>query len=36
VKGKGVPGLEGTSRAHYTTLTDDEVQRTIALLEAVQ
>lgn len=36
VKGKGVPGVEGTSRAHYTTLTDDEVQRTIAFLEAVQ
>ena len=30
VKGKGVPGVEGTNRAHYTTLTDDEVQRTLA------
>ena len=32
VKGKGVPGVEGTSRAHYTTLSDDEVQRTLAAL----
>ena len=36
VKGKGVPGIEGTSRAHYTMLTDEEVQRTLASLEAVQ
>ncbi len=35
VKGKGVPGIEGTSRAHYTMLSDDEVQRTLAALEAV-
>jgi len=34
VKGKGVPGVEGTARAHYTTLTEDEVQRTLAALEA--
>jgi transketolase len=25
VKGKGVPAVEGTSRAHFTSLTDDEV-----------
>ena len=36
MKGKGVPGVEGTSRAHYTMLTDEEVQRTLASLEAVQ
>ena len=36
VKGKGVPGVEGTSRAHYTMLTDEEVQRTLASLEAAQ
>ena len=36
VKGKGVPGVEGTGRAHYTMLTDEEVQRTLTLLEAVQ
>ena len=36
VKGKGVPGVEGTGRAHYTTLTADEVQRTLAALEGVQ
>ena len=36
VKGKGVPGVEGTTRAHYTMLTDEEVQRTLASLEAVQ
>ncbi len=35
VKGKGVPGVEGTSRAHYTTLSEDEVQRTLAALEDV-
>jgi transketolase len=33
VKGKGVPGVEGTSRAHYTVLSEDEVQRTLAGLE---
>jgi transketolase len=36
VKGKGVPGVEGTGRAHYTMLTEDEVQRTLAALEAEQ
>jgi transketolase len=36
VKGKGVPGVEGTGRAHYTMLTDDEVQRTLAALDAIQ
>ena len=33
VKGKGVPGVEGTTRAHYTMLTDDEVQQALAGLE---
>ncbi len=33
VKGKGVPGIEGTTRAHYTMLSEDEVQRTLAALE---
>ncbi len=36
VKGKGVPGVEGTSRAHYTMLTDDEAQRALSALEANQ
>ena len=27
VKGKGVPGVEGTPRAHYTSLSADEAQR---------
>lgn len=36
VKGKGVPGIEGTSRAHYTMLSEDEVQRTLAELEKTQ
>ncbi len=36
VKGKGVPGVEGTSRAHYTTLTEDEARATLAALEAVR
>ena len=36
VKGKGVPGVEGTGRAHYTMLTEEEVQRTLASLEAVR
>jgi len=33
VKGKGVPGIEGTTRAHYTMLSEDEVQRALAALE---
>lgn len=33
VKGKGVPGIEGTPRAHYTRLKDGEVQRALAALE---
>ncbi len=33
VKGKGVPGIEGTTRAHYTMLSEDEVLRTLAALE---
>ena len=36
VKGKGVPGVEGTGRAHYTMLSEEEVQRTLTALEAVQ
>jgi len=34
VKGKGVPGVEGTARAHYTLLKEDEAQRAYAALEA--
>jgi transketolase len=34
VKGKGVPGVEGTSRAHYTRLTPPEAEAALALLEA--
>jgi len=33
VKGKGVPGIEGTSRAHYTMLSEEEAARTLAALE---
>jgi transketolase len=36
VKSKGVPGVEGTSRAHYTMLSEDEVKRTLEALEAAQ
>jgi transketolase len=32
VKGKGVPGVEGTARAHYTMLSEDEAARALALL----
>lgn len=32
IKGKGVPGIEGTRRAHYTMLSEDEVQQTLAAL----
>jgi transketolase len=35
VKGKGVPGVEGTARAHYTRLKPEEVERTLAALGAV-
>lgn len=35
VKGKGVPGVEGTARAHYTMLKPDEVEQTLRALEAV-
>ncbi|HSQ00778.1 MAG TPA: transketolase [Candidatus Dormibacteraeota bacterium] len=34
VKGKGVPGVEGTTRAHYTQLTAEEAARTYAALGA--
>lgn len=33
IKGKGVPGVENTSRAHYTQLTDKEAQSAIVRLE---
>jgi transketolase len=36
VKGKGVPGIEGTSRAHYTFLSEDEARATLAALEGVR
>jgi transketolase len=32
VKGKGVPGVEGTSRAHYTMLSEDEARATLEAL----
>jgi transketolase len=35
VKGKGVPGVEGTQRAHYTMLMPEEARKTIEALEAV-
>ena len=35
VKGKGVPGIEGTARAHYTKLSAEEVRRTLVALETV-
>jgi transketolase len=34
VKGKGVPGVEGTPRAHYTRLSREETQRALAALGA--
>jgi len=34
VKGKGVPGVEGTARAHYTQLSAEEAARARAALEA--
>ena len=33
VKGKGVPGVEGTPRAHYTSLSEEEAERALAALE---
>lgn len=33
VKGKGVPGIEGTTRAHYTSLTEEEARRALDALE---
>ena len=33
VKGKGVPGVEGTARAHYTDLSAEEVRRTLDALD---
>jgi transketolase len=32
VKGKGVPGVEGTARAHYTCLSEEEAARARAAL----
>lgn len=34
IKGKGVPGVEDTARAHYTELTSEEAERALASLEA--
>jgi len=34
VKGKGVPGIEGTTRAHYTMLSEDEAKLALMALEA--
>jgi transketolase len=34
VKGKGVPGIEGTSRAHYTMLSEEEARQTLTALES--
>jgi len=36
IKGKGVSGVEGTARAHYTMLTDEEARRALVALEAIQ
>jgi transketolase len=36
VKGKGVPGIEGTPRAHYTKLQPEEARQTLEALEAVR
>jgi transketolase len=33
IKGKGVPAVEGTTRAHYTTLSDDEISEALATME---
>jgi transketolase len=33
VKGKGVPGIEGTSRAHFTQLTKAEAEAALSNLE---
>jgi transketolase len=33
VKGKGVPSVEGRRRAHFTTLTGDELEEALATLE---
>ncbi|MBI2764817.1 MAG: transketolase [Chloroflexi bacterium] len=36
VKGKGTPGVEGTGRAHYTRLTAEEAEETLAALSAAR
>jgi transketolase len=33
IKGKGVPGVEGTLRAHFTQVTEDEARRALASWE---
>ncbi len=33
IKGKGVPAVEGTTRAHYTTLSDDEISEALETME---
>jgi transketolase len=33
VKGKGVPSIEGSTRAHYTSLSDEQVEEALAALE---
>jgi len=33
VKGKGVPAVEGQTRAHFTALADDEIKEALAMLE---
>ena len=33
IKGKGVPAVEGTTRAHYTTLSDDEISEALEAME---
>ena len=33
LKGKGVPAVEGTPRAHFTSLQEDEVKAALAMLE---
>ncbi|HVN85333.1 MAG TPA: transketolase [Candidatus Binatia bacterium] len=33
IKGKGVPGVEGTPRAHYTMLSDDEAKQALEALQ---
>ena len=32
IKGKGIPGIEGTTAAHYAFLSDEDVARAVAQL----